>query len=662
MRKLKLLVIVLLPMLLGIYVRFNDVPVWNKYKSYFYYNDKPLFTSYDAFKVARFAKDWKDGTYKPGKRDPLMFYPDNYITDNITYPSTIPMESFLGGFISKLDHEPVENVAFWLSPLLAILFVIPLGLYLFRMDLPVSAFSGSLVGVVSLIYLVRTSIMRFDTDSLNLFFPFLIAYLFFEYFNVKSRRLKLLILALAGLSNQAYNWWYAHSGLVLIMVGLFLFVDFVVKRFKFDRNDLIDILVLLLFSNPLMLWNGIFNFMGSFRTYIINYFHPSVSGFPNVFMSISEAKHVDLSRLAALTVGNNVVFLLGLIGMIILLIKEYKRLVFMLPPLLIGLMSFKGGNRFGMYLAPFLGMGLGFLFDYTFFLLKGNIKPNLKHAFDFLGMSLCLIIVVFSSKMSFAFVAQPKITPRLDRDFTELSKITPKDSCIWTWWDYGYAIEYLADRATFHDGGSQGSPKTYFVARSFSTPNATEAHNIMLSISNIGTTGIDKLTNQTSSEIVANEISNGRFLKPLSRPVYWAFTGDEIGKFAWINYFGTWNFKLKRGLKEGIFKFVNCRPKGKLLVCGNGVSFDLSKGFLLPNMVPLNTLYVKEGNKTSVKNYHESGLYLEVVGPYVFLMDEEPFKSMFNQMYILRNYDPRYFKLVLDDFPTMVLYRVNGEG
>ena len=41
-------------------------------------------------------------------------------------------------------------------------------------------------------------------------------------------------------------------------------------------------------------------------------------------------------------------------------------------------------------------------------------------------------------------------------------------------------------------------------------------------------------------------------------------------------------------------------------------------------------------------------------------MDEESFNTMFNKMFILRDYDKRYFELVRDNFPTAVLYRVKN--
>ncbi|RUM42188.1 MAG: hypothetical protein DSY34_02365, partial [Desulfurobacterium sp.] len=193
-------------------------------------------------------------------------------------------------------------------------------------------------------------------------------------------------------------------------------------------------------------------------------------------------------------------------------------------------------------------------------------------------------------------------------------------------------------------------------------------HNVILGISNIGAKGINELLKEGKKpEEIRNLIFSGAFSKPLSNPVYWAFTGDEIGKFAWINYFGTWNFDLKKGIKSPIYRLSNCRSlKPGILAC-RGMLIDLEKGEILQNRkaIPLKKLVVKDENRFAEKEYHSKGLYFEVVKTkgksYIFLMTEQPFKSMFNRMYILRNFDENYFELVYDDFPTMVLYRVRNE-
>ena len=60
-------------------------------------------------------------------------------------------------------------------PVLASLFILPLGIYFFRLGVPISGLLGGLIGTFAGGYYMRSSIGRIDTDSLNLFFPALIA-------------------------------------------------------------------------------------------------------------------------------------------------------------------------------------------------------------------------------------------------------------------------------------------------------------------------------------------------------------------------------------------------------------------------------------------------------------------------------------------------------
>lgn len=657
--KILLLIAIVIPITIGLYVRFDDLGVWKRHKQSFYYQNRPLFTSYDAFYFARYGKDYLNGRYKAGETDPLRFVPDNNLTENVTYPSLIPMESWLGAKIAKLTHTHIENISVYLTPLLAVLFVIPLVLYFFSIELPLAGFGGAMLGAISLIYLIRTQIARFDTDALNLFFPFAIA--FFLLRSLFKKGNVYLNLMLAGILSQLYYWWYAHPGLIL--VALFTYA---VGLFFFDKEDPLNqkglfLLILLIFSNPVFIFYGIFNLLGLVKTYLINYFQPVVSGFPNVFMSISEAQHFELTRVARLAAGNFLIFAIGFAGVVLLFIKRFKETFLLLPIFLIGAMALKGGNRFAMYLSPFIGAGIGYLFD------KLALKTNKVYLVRVLSIFLLAGVFLYINKPSFAFVARPKLTPSLERDFIKLERLTPKDSWIWTWWDYGTAIQYLGDRAVFHDGQSQGTPKTYFVATTFSTSSPKIAHHVILGIANIGTKGIKKLLkDKKKPKEIRDLIFSGRFSRPINHPIYWAFTGDEIGKFTWINYFGTWNFDLKKGMKSPIYLLSGCRmPKPQILLCGRLI-IDLHKGEIIQNRrgFLLKKVVIKNERGLTERKFNAKGLYLEMVkgqkGNFLFLMNEQAFKSMFNQMYILRNFDQNYFSLIFDDFPTMVLYRVKN--
>jgi dolichyl-diphosphooligosaccharide--protein glycosyltransferase len=71
---------------------------------------------------------------------------------------------------------------------------------------------------------------------------------------------------------------------------------------------------------------------------------------------------------------------------------------------------------------------------------------------------------------------------------------------------------------------------------------------------------------------------------------------------------------------------------------------------------------VKEEKNISELDFSRGKLYVEVIRrketSYAFLLSKEAYKSLFNQMFILRKYSPKYFEIVYDDFPHMVVYRL----
>ena len=689
LKKIKILrtaLLILIPIIMGLFIRFDDLSVWNKNKSRFFYNDRPLFTSYDAFYFARWSLDYMEGKYKAGETDPLRFVPDNYIREKLSekelnelkvkkikYPSPIPMESFLGATFAKLNKTHIENVALWLTPVLAVLFAIPMILYFSEIGAPVAGFSGAVFGVTALMYLARTTIARYDTDSLNLFFPFMVAYLFYKTLSEKETKKRYIFAALSGIFMWMFNWWYAHPDLVLIMFVIFI-AGILINYRKLDKENLKLIGIVALFSNPVVLFHGIRVFWGRFSAYVINFTNPATkTGFPNIFQSISEAQRASLKLIALTTTGNTILFWIGFILIFVLFARKWKKLLFLIPVFLLGLMVFKSGNRFAMYLAPFVGAGIGYLFDVGLE-YYGKFQKKEMNSFKEAGIALSAVIlslVVFiSQSQAFKFVATPKITPSLEKDFLKLKEITPENAWIWTWWDYGTAIQYLGRRAVFHDGQSQFSPKTYFVATTFSNNSPEKAYNTIVGISSVGVTFLDKWIKEDglTPEKIRENFFSGKYNKPLTHPVYWIFTEDEIGKFTWINYFGTWDFKLKRGIKKKIIPVGMCEIRAKTITCSGGITVDTEKGLLKANrLIPLNSISIRTKEILKEKTYNiESNLHFEMVttarGNYLgFIMDNQPFYSMFNQMYILRKFDPKLFELTYDNFPTMVVYKVKTQ-
>ncbi len=670
--------IILSIMFAGFMVRFDDYNIWRKYKNFFFLEDRPLFTSYDAFYFGRFAKEFIEGKFESGALDKLRYVPDTILDEEhgVKYPIIVPLNSFLGAILTKITGKKyIEETALWLTPFLATLFVIPFVLFMTELGYWSSGILGAFLGVISQIYVARTSICRFDTDALNLFFPFVIAYFMLRYLKAKGVKEHYLWIILIGIFSQLYWWWYFHSGLILFMILIFIFVLLFSEGIEVLKKQKKEFLLLFIMCNPYILFTGVFSLFNKFKTYLVNYFSPQVpSGFPNVLKSISEAKHFNFKITAMITAGNELIFVLGLLGFIIFIIKRFKPFLLISSSFFIGLLVLTGGNRFGMYLAPFIGAGIGVIVDEV---ISYTVTQK-EHLYKWREIAAVVISFVIAlgffqaNKASVQYLAKPKAWPRLTRDFIKLSKITPEDAWIWTWWDFGYAIEYLSERATYHDGGSQLTPKTYFVATTFSTSDSRKAYNVIAGITEKGIKLIreldkKKMLNPEVSEKIAHEVFEGKWANNVTHPVYWIFTEDLVRKFTWINFFGTWDFKVKRGIRKSIFALGSCLAldEKKIIVCGKNTIFT-EKGYLKSprGVIPIKRIIRLENGNIIDLFLKDRGLIAEVVKKngkvWVYLMEDQPFNSMFNQMYILRNYDDALFELVYDDFPTMVVYRVKS--
>lgn len=653
----------------------------------FYIEGRPIFTAYDAYYFARLADDYNLGIFQPGGKDKLRFVPDY-----ADYPDVIPLYSWIFAKLSALTGKPVENLSFWIIPIFAVSVAIPIVFLLLNVGTPLAALGGALATSLSLIYVVRTSINRLDTDSIVLFSFFSIPLAVLLAHSTHNRKQKYLYLLLVAVFSLTFYWGYLHAELnLLFWLFSLLFWSYPLLRewfskgrkegkslkeiFKGETSK--DLFLLTLAFNPIILLLGVYELAKRLWIYVIHFNKPLYGDFPNVQISISELQKLDFSRLAKLTVGNEILLILSLIGVFFFILYRFRVFLLLLPTFLIGLLAFKGASRFAMFLAPILGIGFGFLFDLLmdFVRKKSNSSKWVKvFSYSFLGLLLTGIIT-FSDRLSFKFIPQPIMSSDLADAFIELGKQTPPNAWIYTWWDYGYAIQYYARRATFHDGGSQFSPKTYFVALGFTTPSPLAAYNITKTLTVCGKKCIKKLLEEgKTAQQIKEMFVNGTLLKgkKVNHPVYWVFTQDLIGKFYWISYFGSWDFKTLKGTHHPIYGAV-CVPQSlKYYICnigGKPALFDTWNLLLVlgrNRAIPIKYFAIRTPQKLEVEKNQEYpyGEALEKVYTYKrntyawFVTDIGGFKTNFNQMYILRNWNKNYFEKIKEKFPNYLFFKI----
>jgi len=676
--------LLLLVIFFGLYIRFDDIKFWEERKEIFFYKDLPIYSEYDSYYFARLALDIKEGKFKPGSIDNYRFFPDNSSKAKLDektkfypeYSISGNLLSIIWAYLSKWFNIPLEKLTWYLIPVLATLVAFPMFFYLKDLDYPYAGLIGGLIAISAPMYLSRTNLMRLDHDILNLAFPIFIAYTFYKFFKTQEKLKKYIWILISSISLLLYQLWYAHPNLNFVLVFMFLLRYFWDRKLNWIKEDILFIILLIL-PQLWYIYIGPFHLYEQVKVLVFNIKSPTSAeilfkDFPNVFMSISELQRLQFKEVIESVILNYYLGILGLIGAFLFFLFNLRNTLFILPFFVIGLLSFFSGARFAMYLAPFIGIGIGYLI-YLFFnqfmpklaLFKEPEKQRL--IIHFIG-SFLLLLTIWAQKPVLGFNSYPKVFSPLVKDMEYIKIHTPENSAIWTWWDYGYAFQLYSRRTTFHDGGSQSSPKTYFIARSFTTSDPREAWFITSFISNFGLTGIaEKLKEGISAKELVEKIREGKYIKEIKTPIYWVFTLDLFGKFAWIHYFGSYNFDTKEGRFGRIIAPSQCKILTENFIdCEDGrLSIDLNSGIITDSskgVATISNFYFKTPENFFQKKFFERGYVVEVVkgkeGGQVFILDKDVFETLFNQMFILRKYDPKYFELVFDDFPYMVIYKV----
>lgn len=270
-----------------------------------------------------------------------------------------------------------------------------------------------------------------------------------------------------------------------------------------------------------------------------------------------------------------------------------------------------------------------------------------------------IVFWLISGQTAISFVPGPSIHPRLYATFLEVKKRVPEDAALLTWWDYGYAITDATGLATFHDGGGQQSPKTYFIARGLISADQEELYDITQYLSTEDNRGIAE--NNTSPEALLAAVRNPK-LKPWD-PIYLFFTADMTGKYGAISKLGSWDI-FNGGSKPMGYQNLACNKITNEEMNCRGAKIDLKAG-KINNQVPLKRMvFLRDGKVLREQEFsHAKGytLQLLVSGQRIVevqLIDEVVFLSNYNQMYLLGRFREDLFEETYNASPFARLFKV----
>ncbi len=295
----------------------------------------------------------------------------------------------------------------------------------------------------------------------------------------------------------------------------------------------------------------------------------------------------------------------------------------------------------------------------------------------FRGIAVFIMLVTISLGVQLAHFLGPDIDKNWDETWKYLREKTPELSLVGTWWDPGHMITGYAERRVIADGAHCGKDCLY---------------NINIRIMDLGRIFMAK------SEKEALKILEK--YKGTSPKVYWIASQDLIGKYQWIQFYGTGCDARKEPRKCELYYYL---PQRNVLYTDNGKPFlyvyagnirVLSAGVAYPipfyaeghNAMLIKEIWFYNGSKivkldftkqniTEVVNilkpifkqlgYRLSYRYLPYTiwisenRGYAVLIPQRLKNVLFTKLFFLDGEGLKHFKLVLKN-PEVRLYEVTG--
>lgn len=674
--------------LIGIFIRLNDLSHWYENRERAFVENQPLHTTFDAWFYLSLAKDIKEGTYHPvdEKRG---------VPASPPRPVPPPLLSVIGAGIAKITPFSLSWVGAILPAVIGPLVVIPVFLLGKFLGGYMMAVSASLLCVLYPFYVIRSNLGWFDTDGLIITFCLLLSWLFIRFGTAETHR-KYLFLFYTVVVYLLFLWWWDQAPAVVTAIYFLMFGVTLALFYRPGRTEgmiffgSIGICFAVFTAvKGVGVFVDIFNTLWSKYLYITQY----TGVYPNIGVTISEQARPSLPVLINSTTTNLISFLFASAGVVLLHLKKIRYALVLLPVTVIAFLAITYANRFMLFLVPMLALGAGYLL---------SVLWQLRGRFRVVGI-VCPLLVIYFAVIAFygskAFVSWPKEHGRVASGMVLASEITPPDSVIWAWWDHGYAITYLARRATINDGSIHSGERTLYNALPMQVDNQRMSANFMHFYVNSGMQGIrlvkeamdwdrgeamallEKILAAGPEEarqlIAAAELKDMdgfedvddwlRFFFPgVTRPVYF-FLDNLLTRTAyWWYWFATWDFDSQTGTHPLYRVYYGVSRNDTIITGQDGLVVDMENGVLHTDgrQIMLSEIVIRTRTGTLSKSFEtESPVRFDLYEPAGMgvLLDNDIARSVFHRLFVLHLPEEDYFKPVELRLPFYQLWEVKAD-
>ncbi len=386
------------------------------------------------------------------------YYAKEILAGNITTFKQDYVPAYLLVFCVKFLSISLDKAIYFLPAFLSSLCVIPILLIGYIYKIVRFTFWVSIFGSITYAYYTRSFLGYYDTDSLNIFFSYMIVAFLIAFVEKKDYKYLFYSICFAIL----FLLWY-HSSKVIVFS---LFINFILY-ILIDKKRYYLILGLILFFTFFYFFDmDFFKRVGDYLFKKDNIQFLSHNGnklfFKSTLLTISEAKPLYINKLGKYLSLNNFFLSLSLI-FLILFYKVKKSFFLTLPILFLTILSIKSGIRFAEYGTYLVAFGL----VYFLFIIK-----NINKFLFIVGL-----IIVFSIYLNIIIEKNKRLHPIFSYNSTKILKsfdkcLTKKDFIL-TWWDYGWPLWYYTKANTLIDNAKHFEDNYIISKLLFSSPNQT---------------------------------------------------------------------------------------------------------------------------------------------------------------------------------------------
>ena len=720
-------------------------------------NGLPYFSEIDSYYNYRLTQDYLNHNYlgdlivNSTSWDLHSYFPSG--RPAVYPPLIVYITSFAYELANSFGNIPLNGVAIWVAPFIASLAVVPAYFFVKRITNDYGGIAAGILIGTAPAYFIHTFAGFFDTDMFNMLFPILIVGFFIMSIPAKNIKTRSIYVALSAVFLLVYSmawegWWYifyliVSTAIIYLLISSYMFEMETIKSFKnysdkfkyFIRQPAFFSLIIfvVLSISLLSVYLGPFGLIDTLtRSAGNSQLHASIqsASYPNVYISVDELKIPSIIEILG-KVGGIIPFIFGILSIPWLIWKlkpetvkdkksKTKRNAEKIKPsedktvnsdlirknyllyailftiwILITGFALTQGSRFIQQFSIPLMLGAGVLVG----LMVPYFAKNIKNKRYLTPAVLILIALAVYAPLSSSYMFSSSIYPNVDdsmyNSLTWIKYNTPQDTIITSWWDFGHLFTAVADRPVTFDGGSQNTPRAYWVGKALLTNNEDLSAGILRMLTSSGDQGYLTLENYTHDTGKSVEVLNK--ILPVDKQAALAIltkdynlTPDQaqnvlqythpakpaphvlllnniylLSKSYWWSYFGSWNFQNNTGngysysAQQATSRQVNgttiISAQNGIVARINGTKVDAGfqytqnnqihvlephKLVMVQNNDVLINQIVSDSSSFSIILVKENNSYLAV------LMNKELEDSIFTRLYLTNGAGLSKFKLI----------------